>query len=689
MIEVTPTVLVLSSLNRKQMEEDRLARLAQRAGAVESRKRKASTSAPSLDNGQRQAKTSRNLQDLDTTTTREMKAAARGYTSEEATNRRSTASSSDTISSTQLLSGASSLAVEKERENNTPGRVAGSGIQFPSGTIKKTWAYGYPREDDIKIEEVLQSSTLELAVLSTFQIDADWIQSKLLPSTKVVWVLQAETEFEKANWQSSAPKTFRFCFPSMQGGIKCMHSKLQLLAHPTHLRIVIPSANLTPYDWGERGGIIENVIISPVVFLIDIPRTSGSKIASDNTLTPFARELIHFLKAMGLDSTIVESLRKFDFSNTNHLRLVHSMYAASLQHVTLAVIGLIQNSGGSHFDADMHRTGYSGLGNAVRDLGLDTEKLPEVDIITASIGNLNDQFIRSIYLAVQAAEITPEFNITTCPSHANGQGAGFQWTPFIRLRKIAQEVTMDQKSTSGEPKDPRSLRPIPWWRELQVRTKLVADYGSISQGEFPYRSQCQRHCLNSPHSEQTVIESKGGKRAAGTICFQSKWYDSTTFPKGLMRDCRSNRKGLLMHNKMLLVRAQKTVSGGECQRPIAWAYVGSANLSESACIHMVVVISHVSFSFYEGNTNFLNKHSTDAPYQGPFGHRQGEKATQIDLECGVLFSVPFAPQQSTPTRDMGPSIPAPDVFDGFVPVPIIFPSMMYDSKRPWFYNEEQ
>jgi hypothetical protein len=129
------------------------------------------------------------------------------------------------------------------------------------------------------------------------------------------------------------------------------------------------------------GNMNLTIAISQVVFLIDVPRTSGSKIASDNTLTPFARELIHFLKAMGLDSTIVESLRKFDFSNTNHLRLVHSMYAVSLQHVTLAVIGLIQNSGGSHFDADMHRTGYSGLGNAVRDLGLDTEELPEVDII--------------------------------------------------------------------------------------------------------------------------------------------------------------------------------------------------------------------------------------------------------------------------------------------------------------------
>lgn len=61
------------------------------------------------------------------------------------------------------------------------------------------------------------------------------------------------------------------------------------------------------------------------MFLIDIPRSSDGNIASDDTLTPFARELLHFLRAMGLDSVIVESLRKFDFSNTDHLALVHSM----------------------------------------------------------------------------------------------------------------------------------------------------------------------------------------------------------------------------------------------------------------------------------------------------------------------------------------------------------------------------
>lgn len=58
-------------------------------------------------------------------------------------------------------------------------------------------------------------------------------------------------------------------------------------------------------------------------------------------------------------------------------------------------------------------------------------------------------------------------------------------------------------------------------------------------------------------------------------------------------------------------------------------------------------------------------------------------------ECGVLFSVPCAPEQSTPAGDMEPSIPAMDVFDGLVPVPMVIPSKMYKSKRPWFYGEEQ
>jgi len=58
---------------------------------------------------------------------------------------------------------------------------------------------------------------------------------------------------QKQQYRSTADPEYRFCFPSMAGQINCMHSKLQLLSHPTHLRVVVPSANLVPYDWGETG----------------------------------------------------------------------------------------------------------------------------------------------------------------------------------------------------------------------------------------------------------------------------------------------------------------------------------------------------------------------------------------------------------------------------------------------------
>ena len=38
-----------------------------------------------------------------------------------------------------------------------------------------------------------------------------------------------------------------------------MHSKLQLLKFPNYLRIVVPSGNMVPYDWGETGAV-ENVL---------------------------------------------------------------------------------------------------------------------------------------------------------------------------------------------------------------------------------------------------------------------------------------------------------------------------------------------------------------------------------------------------------------------------------------------
>ena len=59
--------------------------------------------------------------------------------------------------------------------------------------------------------------------------------------------------------------------------------------------------------------------------MIDLPRLPDGGKAEMEHLTHFAEELFYFLGAMGLKQSIVDSLRKFDFSRTVHLAFVHSM----------------------------------------------------------------------------------------------------------------------------------------------------------------------------------------------------------------------------------------------------------------------------------------------------------------------------------------------------------------------------
>lgn len=62
---------------------------------------------------------------------------------------------------------------------------------------------------------------------------------------------------QKSVMRSNAPPNIKFRFPAMNGP-GSMHSKLQLLRYPDYLRVVVPTGNLVPYDWGETG-VMENV----------------------------------------------------------------------------------------------------------------------------------------------------------------------------------------------------------------------------------------------------------------------------------------------------------------------------------------------------------------------------------------------------------------------------------------------
>jgi hypothetical protein len=70
------------------------------------------------------------------------------------------------------------------------------GIQYPQGVVKKTWTFGVQRSgDDIKIEEVLQQTDLELIIASSFMWNLEWFLSKTnTASTRYLLMMQAKEE---------------------------------------------------------------------------------------------------------------------------------------------------------------------------------------------------------------------------------------------------------------------------------------------------------------------------------------------------------------------------------------------------------------------------------------------------------------------------------------------------------------
>lgn len=75
-------------------------------------------------------------------------------------------------------------------------------LPYPHGAVRKTWVLGQPRRPgvDITIEEVFQKDHLELAVLSSFQWDEEWLMKKLnmerwrTRKTKVLLIAYAQDE---------------------------------------------------------------------------------------------------------------------------------------------------------------------------------------------------------------------------------------------------------------------------------------------------------------------------------------------------------------------------------------------------------------------------------------------------------------------------------------------------------------
>lgn len=232
----------------------------------------------------------------------------------------------------------------------------------------------------------------------------------------------------------------------MEGQINTMHSKLQLLSHTNHLRIVVPSANLVPYDWyvpilwllscwdwiwelitipirifwtwycfamkllsqsllfantRNRGetGVIENVSAShPKMLNMQIGETSPSQLIQTDMFFDRPTKTSKWSDDGSCKSpTICDWATILSWSNGLRARsnqqpdevwlLSHSTLGICSYHVSIYInlngfgYHLILCRGGSHSGNVWNRTGYCGLGAAVKQLGLQTEDAANIDFV--------------------------------------------------------------------------------------------------------------------------------------------------------------------------------------------------------------------------------------------------------------------------------------------------------------------
>lgn len=156
-----PKPLGILGLNRKLMEEERLARLAKRKAGTDSSppQPEPESKAPKTENSDRRSRLS------------------------------------ETLSSRSALS--PSPICQHVAANSPKCFVQPSAKpipQWPLGAVKKTHVSNAPRNgNEITIEEVFQRADLELAVLSSFIWDMDWLFSKLdTQRTKILLMMQAK-----------------------------------------------------------------------------------------------------------------------------------------------------------------------------------------------------------------------------------------------------------------------------------------------------------------------------------------------------------------------------------------------------------------------------------------------------------------------------------------------------------------
>jgi tyrosyl-DNA phosphodiesterase-1 len=220
--------------------------------------------------------------------------------------------------------------IERKATKDTDAKVVA--FKFLNGVVKLTGPSDMNDSQRVSFEEIVQVGGLQKCLLSSYVVDEEWLLPRFDNITNVILVTHDGERGMKTRISKDGNLTMVWpAFPKFPSyGV--MHSKIMLLWYDQHLRIVISTGNLVPYDYDK----VQNMVFIQDLLRVKVSTTEDSKMKDPVIEDPkmkglmmgdkFKTDLMGMLQSMGVGSDLVsdEELLQFDFERVK-AKLVFSI----------------------------------------------------------------------------------------------------------------------------------------------------------------------------------------------------------------------------------------------------------------------------------------------------------------------------------------------------------------------------
>ncbi|KAG0049946.1 hypothetical protein BGZ83_005249 [Gryganskiella cystojenkinii] len=207
---------------------------------------------------------------------------------------------------TPTSASSSSSSSSTPSSSSTTSSTTSYPLRYRRATFFNTLIKGKKQDQhSIQFGDLVDTNHITKAVLTTFQLDPNWLEKYLPPRISQCRFVHWYKEHREQPGFHRVSQNVVEVHPPLNG-MGTFHPKLMLLFYKGFCRVVVSSANLVDYDWEK---------LVNTVFVQDFPINPAGPVDDPEKLGEFGCDLHNYLKVMTAPDQVLRVLLSIDFSS--------------------------------------------------------------------------------------------------------------------------------------------------------------------------------------------------------------------------------------------------------------------------------------------------------------------------------------------------------------------------------------